>query len=166
LTDRRDTCISFGIAAERYIEKGWAREVSKDQVMMALKKSSEEGLIHQISNAKKVDFICSCCECCCEAIKLLKKFPFPGLIVNSNYYAQINSESCTRCGTCIERCQMDAITLKKNNASIKKKKCIGCGNCVSTCPSRAIILVRKKKLKDEPPANGEILYQEILKLKK
>ncbi len=164
-TDRRETCISFGIAAERYIEKGWAKKISKEEAIDALKKSSEEGLIHQVSNAKRLDFICSCCECCCEAIKLLKNLPVPGLIVNSNYYAQTQSDQCSGCETCIDWCQMNAIKVINQKAKINKKRCIGCGNCLIKCPSNAIILIKKQKLK-EPLDNGEILYQEILKNKR
>jgi len=37
------------------------------------------------------------------------------------------------CGTCVERCQMKAVTLQNDIAVVDRKKCIGCGLCVTGC---------------------------------
>lgn len=145
VTSRLETCMGFGPPAQMYIDLGWARKISKQEAIEILKKNEEEGLIFQPSNSQKADFICSCCGCCCEAIRGIKQFPNPGRIASTNYYAQIDPDICTGCGTCIDRCQMEAITLNDDISSINQERCIGCGNCVYTCPSEAIEFLKKEQ---------------------
>ncbi|TXT64744.1 MAG: CoB--CoM heterodisulfide reductase iron-sulfur subunit A [Promethearchaeota archaeon] len=164
MTERREVCISFGYAAERYIQQGWGREIDKKEALEILKKNAEDGLIHQINNAQKPDFICSCCVCCCEAIKILNSLPMPAKFIKSNYYARINSDQCDGCGVCLDRCQMDAITPKSEIFTISKRRCIGCGNCIDYCPNGAIQLKVKRSLYVPPETGGE-LYEEIINIK-
>jgi Pyruvate/2-oxoacid:ferredoxin oxidoreductase delta subunit len=85
---------------------------------------------------------CNCCACCCaifqgKAIAGLADGP-----QRSNYRAVIDSESCTSCGVCIERCSVNAIAADENGKSkVEREKCIGCGVCVIGCPTDAIELV-------------------------
>ena len=51
--------------------------------------------------------------------------------------ASINSNNCTKCGTCFSICQHDAI-IKKEHYEINKTRCLGCGQCYSNCHSKAI----------------------------
>ena len=159
-----ENCINFGDDAQYYIDNGWSREISKEEALEILRKNQEDGLIFEAGNSQKPEFICSCCGCCCGIISTLKEFPRPAQFVSSNYYAQVNSELCVGCGTCIDRCQMNAIKLKNDISKIITKKCVGCGNCVVTCPQNAINLVKKKK-ETIPPETYEDLYEEILKKK-
>jgi Na+-translocating ferredoxin:NAD+ oxidoreductase RNF subunit RnfB len=137
--------MGFGLAAQMYIDLGWAREINKEEALEILKKNEEEGLIFQPSNSQKVDFICSCCGCCCEALESYKLIPNPAGIVSTNFYANIDPDLCTGCGTCNDRCHMEAITLEDDVSSINREYCIGCGNCVSACPNEAIELLKKEK---------------------
>ncbi|MFW9825212.1 MAG: DUF362 domain-containing protein [Candidatus Thorarchaeota archaeon] len=143
VTQREETCISLGIVAQMYIEQGWAREINKDEAIEIFKKNEEEGLIIQPGNAQKPHFICSCCGCCCEELYGLKKFPNPAFFVSTNHYAKIDPDLCSGCGTCIERCQMEAIEMNDHISSINLQRCVGCGSCTLTCSSEAISLVKK-----------------------
>lgn len=165
MTKRREVCISFGYAAERYIQLGWGKEIDKKEALEILKKNAEEGLIHQINNAQKPDFICSCCVCCCEAMKILNSLPTPAKFIKSNYYAKINSEPCIGCGVCLDRCQMNAIIPKDEIFTVTKRRCIGCGNCIDYCPTDAIQLKKKRSIY-VPPETGGDLYHEILDAKR
>jgi ferredoxin len=49
------------------------------------------------------------------------------------------------CGTCVERCQMEALRLENEVAAFDDERCIGCGLCVSTCPTDSLALIRKPK---------------------
>lgn len=146
VTERMETCIGLGIIAQIYIDMGWAREIKKEQAIEIFKQNEDDGLIIQPGNAKKPHFICSCCGCCCEDLLGIKTFPDPAAIVSTNHYAEIDPTLCSGCGTCIDRCQLDAISLVDDVSSINLKKCIGCGNCVITCSSNAISLRKKEKL--------------------
>ena len=63
----------------------------------------------------------------------------------SNYFAEVDSELCTGCGTCLERYQMNALSLIDDFSTINLDHCFGCGACVPTCPSEAIQLRKKKR---------------------
>ncbi|MBY9011033.1 MAG: 4Fe-4S binding protein [Candidatus Lokiarchaeota archaeon] len=76
----------------------------------------------------------------------------------------MNSETCTGCGTCIDRCQMNALTLVDDISTVSRDNCIGCGACVPTCPTDAIQL-RKKENEIIPPKDWDALYAEILNKK-
>ncbi|MFX0135906.1 MAG: ATP-binding protein [Candidatus Hodarchaeota archaeon] len=163
-TSRLEVCIGFGDLAQIYIDMGWAREISKEEVIETLKKNEEEGLVFQLGNSQKTDFICSCCGCCCEVILNIKTFPNPGDIITTNNYAKIESDLCTGCGTCIERCQMEAITLGDDISSVNRLRCIGCGNCISVCPSEAIKLLKKEQ-QFTPPKTLKEYYEDNLAMR-
>jgi ferredoxin len=161
MTDHRDNCLGFGDMAQMYIDQNYGVEISKEETLNILKRNREEGLILRPNNSKKVDFICSCCSCCDGAISSLQEMNEPGNYVISNYYSEIDSELCTGCGNCVDRCQINAITLIEDKSSIDVKRCIGCGNCISICPSEAITLQRKKQEVIPPPTMDD-LYNLIL----
>ena len=55
-----------------------------------------------------------------------------------------DSELCTVCGICIDRCPAEALTL--GSAEVPDRnldRCIGCGVCASGCPEEAITLVER-----------------------
>jgi Na+-translocating ferredoxin:NAD+ oxidoreductase RNF subunit RnfB len=143
VTSRLETCIGLGILAQMYIDMGWAREISKGEAIEIFKKNEEEGLVIQPGNAQKPHFICSCCGCCCEELYGIKEFPNPASLVSTNHYAEIDPDLCSGCGTCVERCQLEAIEIQDNISSVNLQRCIGCGNCILTCSSEAINLLKK-----------------------
>lgn len=164
ITSRKETCMGFGEFAQMYIDEGWGRSVSKDEALEILRKNEEEGLILQAQNAKLPGFICSCCGDCCGVLSGLKDFPNPAQFLNPRYNAEIDPELCLGCGTCIERCQMDAIKTRKEISKVNIKRCIGCGNCITVCPEEAIQLVRKERA-PIPPETDEEMFEKILEAK-
>jgi len=163
VSSRREVCMGFGFMAKSYIDAGWGREITRDEALEILKKNEEEGLIFRPGNSQKVDFVCSCCTCCC-GIKALKQLPNPADFVTSDYYAEVDPDLCTGCGNCIDRCQMDAISLVDSVSIVTRKRCIGCGNCVNACQDDAIHL-NKKDRQHVPPMTTTDLYDEIAKAK-
>ena len=136
--------MSFGAAADFYIENGLGREISKEEAKKILVKAEEDGLIHCSTNsAGNKTFICNCCGCCCKSLANVTKYGNPQAIARSNYYATKDQETCTTCGTCVERCQVNAIRIENDYTVIDRDRCIGCGLCVSTCPTGSITMVHK-----------------------
>ena len=165
VTDIRDTCMGFGNMAKGFIELGTGREVNKSEAMERLQKYQELGLILQPNNSQDSAFICACCGDCCQVLQMVKKFPRPADYFTTNFHAIVDSEVCEGCNTCVERCQMEALSLINNIATVDYDRCIGCGNCVVTCESDAIKLQKKEK-EMVPPKTYDALMQKIMMKKR
>jgi NAD-dependent dihydropyrimidine dehydrogenase PreA subunit len=155
-----ETCLLFTPVAEYYIENKMGRQITQEEALQILKKNDEEGLVLSPVNAKNTTAMCSCCGCCCNVLKAVKRQEIPAEAVKSNYLAVIDLDSCTECETCIDRCQMDAIHMATGHAEIDPLKCIGCGLCVSTCSGEALQMELKKEIY-EPPQNFRETYKMI-----
>jgi len=114
-------------------------------------------LIHSSSNIREGHFyICNCCTCCCGIMRGISKFGIENSVAKSDFYATVDSEVCTGCGTCVKRCQFGAPSLVDDISRVDQKSCVGCGLCVITCPSEAMTLVRKPEDQISPtPWNME-----------
>jgi electron transport complex protein RnfB len=146
-----ETCISLGASADFYIENGLGREISKEEAKEILLKAEEDGLIHCSTNsAGNKAFICNCCGCCCKYLALVTKYGNPNAIARSNYYAIKDEETCTNCGTCVERCQVNVIRTENDYTIIDRDRCVGCGLCASTCPTGSITMVQKSPQEASP----------------
>ncbi len=55
------------------------------------------------------------------------------LYMHSNISPSISS-GCKGCGTCVQHCDVKAISMINGKAKIDKKKCIGCAMCIAVCP--------------------------------
>ena len=138
-----ETCLIFGGAADFYLHNGLARAISQGEALEILKLADEAGLVLQPGNSKGASNICTCCGCCCGVLRTLKRHPAPASLVASPFVAATDQATCLGCGTCLDRCQMEALRLEDNKVILDLDRCIGCGLCVSTCPSGALRLVRK-----------------------
>ncbi|HNR12597.1 MAG TPA: 4Fe-4S binding protein [Thermodesulfobacteriota bacterium] len=54
--------------------------------------------------------------------------------------ALVDEEKCTGCGTCVDICPVEAITLEQEIARVDESLCTECGLCVDECPVEAISL--------------------------
>jgi electron transport complex protein RnfB len=138
-----ETCLVFGIGADYYARNQMGRLIDMEEALDILKKADEAGLVLQPSNAKKVVNICCCCGCCCQVLKTIKSHPKPASMVSTSYVAVADPGRCEGCGTCVDRCQMEALSLDDDKVFLDMDRCIGCGLCVPTCPSGSLSLVRK-----------------------
>jgi len=140
------------------------RLISKEEAYGVLNRSEEDGLVHLTWNVEDGHFfICNCCSCCCGVLRGITDFNIPASkVVNSHFFAAIDPDECTACGTCAdERCQVNAIEEGEDVYEVVKERCIGCGLCVTTCPSEAIKLIRKEPEELVPPPKDEMAwYQE------
>ena len=138
-----ESCLVFGEWADYYVRDGRGRSIDRSEVLEILDKADAANLVLQPSNSIDPSFICCCCGCCCGVLEGLKKHPRPAEIVASSFIAKLEPEMCIGCWTCLERCQMEALTDEVDRVALDVNRCIGCGLCISTCPSGALSLVRK-----------------------
>ena len=156
-TDLRESCLVFRETADLYISHGNAREITKEESLRILEKAEKAGLIIQPGNSKHLNFICTCCGCCCQDLRGVKKYPRPADLYHTNFYALVDKSTCTGCWNCSKRCNMDAISIIEKKANINLDRCIGCGQCVIGCPTQSIRLDKKTK-KKAPPRSQFRLY--------
>jgi len=53
--------------------------------------------------------------------------------------AVVDTEKCTACGTCVDACPGEAITLEEY-AVVNPEECTDCGTCEDECPEGAITI--------------------------
>ena len=153
----KEVCLLFGSHADYYVENKIARFIDQEEACAILDKCEAAGLVNQPANMVNPGGMCNCCGDCCGVLRALNLLPNPGELVHNRYWAVVDSEECTACETCLDRCQMNAIEIG-DAAVVDKARCIGCGLCVTTCPVDAIRLEEKPKaLQVPPPASGQEL---------
>jgi Na+-translocating ferredoxin:NAD+ oxidoreductase subunit B len=163
-TSRKETCMALGDMAKTIAANGkFGRAISKEEALDIIQQNQDEGLVLQPSNAQIPGAICSCCGCCCGLLHLQKFIPNPVDHWATNFFAEINSELCTGCGACEEKCQVGALKLDadKNMAAVDLTRCLGCGLCVVACPTEAIKL-RNKSRETVPPLTPEDTMEVIM----
>jgi Pyruvate/2-oxoacid:ferredoxin oxidoreductase delta subunit len=160
VTEREETCISFGEFAQMYIDQGWGREISRDELLEIIEMNEQEGLVLQPSNSQKPEFICSCCGCCCGLLRGKRAMPKPVDFFSTNYHSAVDLDLCTSCGTCVDLCQMRALSFKDDALTIDLDRCIGCGVCVANCPEEAMSLLKRDK-EIVPPETMEETFSRI-----
>ncbi len=148
-----DTCLLIGKTADLTVQKGLARRISLEEAEQVLKRANDHGLIHLTiyTPGQGVYALCSCCECCCHDLQIMKKFGRPDFVAKSEYIAQTDLNQCSHCGECVDRCVFEARTMAGEKLLYYPKKCFGCGLCVTTCPTGAINLVERKPIGRSKP---------------
>ena len=167
VTDRKETCLAIGSVARMVLQSGNGREIPRGEALAILEENQKKGLVLQPSNTEKVDFICSCCGCCCGMLAVHKSLPRPLDFWATNFLAKVDADKCEACGACEKKCQVGAVAVfeEKQYADVAPERCLGCGVCVTTCPTQAITL-SKKPTEVRPPQTREDLYEIIMTNKK
>ncbi|MFB0562695.1 MAG: 4Fe-4S binding protein [Candidatus Lokiarchaeia archaeon] len=160
-----EVCLHFDSMGEYIVSHGMGREITREEALDLLKKCNEEGLVHTTENHQgKLATICNCCGDCCVFFRALKLSKLPRALAKSNYLSTVDSDLCEACGTCAERCPMEAITVDEF-AIVDEDRCVGCGVCYPTCSQEAIILVRKPEEKIAEIPESRTWFMNLLKEK-
>lgn len=162
-TSRLETCLGFGSVGSAVLRRKQGREVTMEEALAILQQNEDDGLVLQPANARKPEFVCSCCGCCCGMLTFQKFLPHPVDFWTTDYFAEVAVETCIRCKKCVTRCQVGAVTMTgvDGMAEINLSRCIGCGLCVPTCPSKSMRL-KKKETPAVLPEDEEALYDQIM----
>jgi electron transport complex protein RnfB len=162
----REVCLSFGSHADYYVGNKLGRYIGREEALAVLDASEKAGLVNQPANMINPGGMCNCCGDCCGVLRTLAKLPKPAEAVYNDYRAQVDPDACTGCETCLDRCQINAITIQEGVAAVNNDRCIGCGLCVTTCPGYALEMVLKPDIERiKPPANGRKLMARTAKLR-
>jgi Na+-translocating ferredoxin:NAD+ oxidoreductase RNF subunit RnfB len=156
-TDLRENCFTFGKSARYIAEQGFGRLISKEEALDIMKKSEDDGLVHKAFHphsdiTKAETSICNCCKDCCGTLEWWR-MGMVALINSTNFLSQVDSDICSGCGTCVEKCPVDAIELNDSDiAEVNAEYCLGCGVCAHFCPENAITLLEgMRKVYVAPP---------------
>lgn len=158
----KDVCMCFGPQARYVVKRGFGRPVSREEALQVLGRAEKEGLIHCSSNTSKyISFVCNCCDCHCGIIQSIKSANSPSMAANSGFLAVVAEDACSGCGACLDRCQMEALTMTGSVVISNAERCIGCGLCVSECPAGALGL-KPRDGASVPPTNQRELTAAII----
>lgn len=145
-----DICMTFNGSAQALIRHGYARSVDVSEGMDLLQQAYEQNLVQFGENVReRVNFICNCCGCCCEAMIAAREFGMLNPVHTSNFLPVVEDASCNGCGRCVIACPVEAMTLvsanegrdpKARRAKVEEDICLGCGVCVRTCAQGGLSL--------------------------
>ena len=63
----------------------------------------------------------------------------------SGYVSHLDENLCVGCGTCVEACPFEAVSINNQISVIDWDKCMGCGICETLYPNDARSLVRDER---------------------
>jgi ferredoxin len=159
----KEICMTFNNTAASLIRHGHARKVDVNEGLDFLQMAYEQNLVQFGENVRsKVNFICNCCGCCCEAMIAARRFAILNPVHTTNFLPVVEEEKCNGCGKCVNVCPVEAMTLVSANDPIKPKMkmaklnedlCLGCGVCVRTCAKEGIQL-RSRRSRVITPIDG------------
>jgi len=159
-----ENCVSMGPVSKIMVERGMMRSIDKQEVIAIKRDAEEQGCVTWMINANDIRFgtgSCSCCGCCCHALRSVSDFSVPRLISKPHFMPETNPQDCTLCGKCEKVCPMGARTVAYKQLHFDPARCIGCGLCAVSCKSDAIALqpvVGAKK----PERNWPLLLAKML----
>lgn len=131
-------CTVMGDWAAQGIRDGWLKKASRQAVLEAKREAEAHGMVNFVMNVESTrgQVSCSCCGCCCKAMRTMTEFSAPSLVAPPHFLPKFDPACCTYCGKCAAVCPMGALTVnlgeKTRGHSIER--CIGCGVCAVACP--------------------------------
>ena len=158
-----DICLTFNTTAASLIRHGVARKVDTAEGIDLLQEAYDNNLVQFGENVRdRVNFICNCCGCCCEAMIAARRFALLHPVHTTNFLPEVAENDCDGCGKCVHVCPVEALGLvsanhpgkpSKKKARLNADICLGCGLCVKACPKKMIKLVSREQ-RVITPVNG------------
>ncbi len=145
-----DICMTFNNTAAALVRHGYARPVDVAEGLALLDEARGRNLVQFGENVRRrVNFICNCCGCCCEAMIAQRRFGLLHPVHTTNFLPAVEAAACTGCGDCVAACPVEAMTLVSANdpahprmkrAKVDAAMCLGCGVCVRVCKAKSLRL--------------------------
>jgi len=138
-----DVCMAFSEKPNYFDQIPYIRTQTLEEARAVLRRASEAGLVHSVSNSQQgVTYICNCCTCSCGILRGLAELGIANAVARSAFVARVAEDDCVGCDLCLDRCQFKALSLD-GVVHIDAGRCVGCGVCALACPEGALHLVRR-----------------------
>ncbi|UCE52530.1 MAG: 4Fe-4S binding protein [Desulfobacterales bacterium] len=156
-----EVCIKYDELAQFVIDRGLAREISKQEAYHILTNCEKEGLVHMVDNAQgQIKHTCNCCGHYCWNVGIIRRRKIPRDQLMAVYFIrETELDECIGCGNCAEICPVDAVKMIDDRPQVDPNWCIGCGVCAVSCPAEIISI--KRRLNDQAPDSFADLHQRI-----
>ncbi len=139
-----EVCLAMDPRAGAFDDIPGFRSLTRDEAMGILRKASDAGLVHTVSNSiEGTTYICNCCTCGCGLLRGIADLGIANVVASSPFVNEVHAELCDGCELCISTCQFDALSMEGPLAVVDDERCMGCGVCVLTCAQDALVLVRR-----------------------
>ena len=150
-----ETCLVFAPIEHAFDRSKVDRVITKEEALQILLVTEEAGLVHTAGNYRDgIDYICNCCTCCCGIMRGIAEFGIMTAVAHSDFHMVVETDTCSGCGNCVERCQFNALSTPDVVVVVDYNKCMGCGLCVVVCSTDALHLERRPSGEiSRPPAN-------------
>ncbi len=159
-----NVCLTFNTTAASLTRHGAARRIDAAEGLDILAEARGHGLVQFGENVqRRVNFICNCCGCCCEAMIAQRRFGLLHPVHTTNFLPEIDDVACNGCGKCVTACPVEAMGLvSANDAKQPKRKlaqldtdlCLGCGVCVPTCTTKHALRLTPRAARVITPVNA------------
>ncbi|MBN2056484.1 4Fe-4S binding protein [bacterium] len=138
-----ENCVAIGPGSRGVISRGLMRPASRSEVLDIKRHAESQGLvsfmIDQVGD-RDGNASCSCCGCCCHALRSISQFNTPGFIAAPHFIPVLEASLCTACDRCLRICPMTAWHRLNGALVFDRARCIGCGLCVTVCGVGALAL--------------------------
>jgi len=141
-----EVCLQLDKGADHIIARGTGREITREEAIDILRDAETAGLVHTTTNTRSAGtVICNCCDDCCIHW-LGSSINDKRWIAPSRFTAVVDSDRCTACEVCVDRCHFNAISPspQRDMVVINAEDCMGCGLCLVTCDFDALSLKETK----------------------
>lgn len=141
----KETCMILGDVAKYYIERGEARQLTQEEAIALEYDIIDHGMVPEAQWTKQVDFMCNCKSDCCLILSEYAAAKGVGNVMPqvSRYNLEYDKDACVKCGACLDRRPMQAITFGDDGLCVMDASCVRCGQCALVCPVEARCLVAK-----------------------
>ena len=156
-----EVCVKYDELAEFVIDKGLAREISKDEAHQIMENSEKEGLVHMVDNAQgQIKHTCNCCGHYCWNVGIIRRRKIPRDQLMAVYFIrETELDECIGCGACADICPVDAVRMVDDKPRVDQDWCIGCGVCAIQCPADVISI--KRRIENQGPRDFAQLHRQI-----
>jgi ferredoxin len=139
-----DVCMVMAPRANVFEKHPFIKPLTHDEALHTLRRASEAGLVHSVSNTiEGMYYICNCCSCSCGMLRGMAELGIANVMVSSAFVNQVDEAICNGCEDCIPTCQFKALSMDDMLAKVDTVKCTGCGVCVIACSTGALGLARR-----------------------